>query len=61
MGCHRTSLNFVDHVWELFGPLAAGIPVVILDHNSAGSLVRMTQVALQLSFIIVNHGSRCCE
>lgn len=28
--CHKTSFSFVDSVWELFGPLLAGIPVVLV-------------------------------
>lgn len=29
--CVKTSLNFVDHVWEIFGPLLRGIPLVLVD------------------------------
>ena len=29
--CHKTSLNFVDHVWEIFGPLLQGVPLLLLD------------------------------
>ena len=28
--CQKTSLNFVDSVWELFGPLLWGIPTVVI-------------------------------
>ena len=28
--CQKTSLNFVDSVWEIFGPLLRGVPTVIL-------------------------------
>ncbi|HLH60440.1 MAG TPA: non-ribosomal peptide synthetase [Ktedonobacteraceae bacterium] len=28
--CQKTSLSFVDSVWEIFGPLLQGIPVVII-------------------------------
>ena len=28
--CHKTALGFVDSVWEIFGPLLAGVPVVIV-------------------------------
>src|SRR5258708_40013313 len=28
--CQKTNLGFVDSVWEIFGPLLAGIPSVIL-------------------------------
>jgi amino acid adenylation domain-containing protein len=27
--CQKTSLNFVDSVWEIFGPLLQGVPTVI--------------------------------
>ena len=28
--CQKTSLNFVDSLWELLGPLLQGVPIVIL-------------------------------
>jgi amino acid adenylation domain-containing protein len=28
--CHKTALGFVDSVWEIFGPLLAGVPAVIV-------------------------------
>ncbi|NMG06764.1 non-ribosomal peptide synthetase [Brasilonema sp. UFV-L1] len=28
--CQKTSLNFVDSVWEIFGPLLQGVPTVIV-------------------------------
>ncbi len=31
MCCHRTSINFVDHVAELFSPLLKGVSVVLLS------------------------------
>ena len=31
--CQKTDLNFVDSVWELFGPLLKGVPVVIVPHD----------------------------
>ena len=30
VACAKTSLNFVDSVWELFGPLLAGIPTAMI-------------------------------
>jgi amino acid adenylation domain-containing protein/non-ribosomal peptide synthase protein (TIGR01720 family) len=30
VGCHKTSLNFVDSVWEIFGPLLQGRPLVLI-------------------------------
>ena len=32
--CARTSLSFVDLVWELFGPLLAGVPSVIVAEEA---------------------------
>jgi amino acid adenylation domain-containing protein len=29
--CQKTSLNFVDSVWEIFGPLLQGVPTVIVS------------------------------
>ncbi|WP_241392682.1 non-ribosomal peptide synthetase [Rippkaea orientalis] len=31
--CQKTSLNFVDSVWELFGPLLQGIPTVLVPQE----------------------------
>ncbi|MBD2775784.1 non-ribosomal peptide synthetase [Iningainema tapete] len=31
--CQKTSLNFVDSVWEIFGPLLQGIPTVIVPDS----------------------------
>ncbi|MDB6001436.1 MAG: hypothetical protein JWP52_3135, partial [Rhizobacter sp.] len=30
VGCQKTALNFIDSLWELFGPLLRGVPTVIL-------------------------------
>ncbi|GAB1539814.1 hypothetical protein NUACC21_24810 [Scytonema sp. NUACC21] len=30
IGCQKTSLNFVDSVWEIFGPLLQGVSTVIV-------------------------------
>ncbi len=30
VGCHKTALSFVDAVWEIFGPLLAGTPLVLI-------------------------------
>lgn len=29
-----TTINFVDHVWEAFGPLLAGVPIQIFPHDT---------------------------
>jgi amino acid adenylation domain-containing protein len=31
VACAKTALNFVDSVWELFGPLLAGIPTLMIS------------------------------
>jgi amino acid adenylation domain-containing protein len=31
--CIRTSLNFVDSVWEIFGPMLQGVPALILSNE----------------------------
>jgi amino acid adenylation domain-containing protein len=41
--CQRTSLNFVDCIWEVFGPLLQGIPNVIIPDQTVrdpGELVQ---------------------
>jgi amino acid adenylation domain-containing protein len=35
--CHKTTLNFVDSVWEIFGALLKGVKVVILPHFSSAN------------------------
>ena len=32
--CQKTNLGFVDSVWEIFGPLLAGVPNVIIPHET---------------------------
>ncbi|HEV7396535.1 MAG TPA: amino acid adenylation domain-containing protein [Pyrinomonadaceae bacterium] len=32
--CQKTNLGFVDSVWEIFGPLLAGVPSVILPQEA---------------------------
>ncbi|MEN3328618.1 MAG: hypothetical protein V7638_3425, partial [Acidobacteriota bacterium] len=31
--CQKTSLSFVDSIWEIFGPLLEGVPLVILPDD----------------------------
>ncbi|MGZ8496075.1 MAG: non-ribosomal peptide synthetase, partial [Candidatus Binatia bacterium] len=33
--CSKTSLSFVDSVWEIFGPLLQGFPLAIADDDTA--------------------------
>ena len=32
--CQKTNLTFVDSIWEIFGPLLAGIPTVIISQEA---------------------------
>lgn len=32
--CQKTSLSFVDSIWEIFGTLLKGIPLVLIDEQS---------------------------
>jgi amino acid adenylation domain-containing protein len=41
--CQKTSLNFVDSVWELFGPLLQGIRVVIIPNDVLQEPPRLVQ------------------
>jgi amino acid adenylation domain-containing protein len=41
--CQKTSLNFGDSIWEIFGPLLQGIPIIIIpedDVKDARALVK---------------------
>jgi len=43
----RTSIGFVDHIWEIFGPLLYGIPSVLFrkeDVIDVGSFIKMIQL-----------------
>ncbi|GIH03445.1 hypothetical protein Rhe02_15120 [Rhizocola hellebori] len=42
--CHRTPLSFVDSVWEIFGPLLAGVPAEVLDPDDIAEPGRMVAV-----------------
>ena len=41
--CQKTSFNFVDSVWELFGPLLQGIPTVIVPDEVRKHTHRLIQ------------------
>ncbi|HEX4783488.1 MAG TPA: amino acid adenylation domain-containing protein [Candidatus Sulfotelmatobacter sp.] len=42
--CQKTNLGFVDSIWEIFGPLLAGIPNVIVPHETARDPEEMLQL-----------------
>lgn len=35
LACHKTPLSFVDSVAEIFGPLCAGVPAVVVDEETS--------------------------
>lgn len=41
--CQKTSLNFVDHVWELFGPLLKGVPLVLMSQEDMKNPAALAQ------------------
>ncbi|MCP5050486.1 MAG: amino acid adenylation domain-containing protein, partial [bacterium] len=42
--CQKTSLNFVDCIWEIFGPLLKGVPLVILPGEVILDLPRFVHI-----------------
>lgn len=42
--CQKTSLNFIDHVWEIYGPLLSGVPSVYI----ADSVVKQPEELLNV-------------
>jgi amino acid adenylation domain len=42
--CQRTSLNFVDSIWEIFGPLLQGVRSVVIPDEDAQDPVRLVEV-----------------
>ncbi|MDX3229589.1 non-ribosomal peptide synthetase/type I polyketide synthase [Streptomyces sp. ME19-01-6] len=41
VACQRVAGTFVDSVWELFGPLLRGVPIVILDDEVTSDAARL--------------------
>jgi acyl-coenzyme A synthetase/AMP-(fatty) acid ligase len=44
VGCQKTSLSFVDSVWEIFGPLLQGVPSVIVPDEMVGDPPRLVEL-----------------
>ena len=42
--CQKTNLGFVDSIWEIFGPLLAGVPNVIIPQDAVRDPEEMLQV-----------------
>lgn len=68
----KTSFGFVDHLWELFGPLLKGIKVVIFDRNTILNIPqfitklsdhRITRIVLVPSLLreILSYEDLCTE
>jgi amino acid adenylation domain-containing protein/non-ribosomal peptide synthase protein (TIGR01720 family) len=41
--CQKTTLSFVDSVWEVFGPLLRGVPAVLIPDDVAKDPVRLVR------------------
>ncbi len=41
--CQKTTITFVDSVWEIFGPLLAGVPSMVLDAATASDPARLAR------------------
>lgn len=41
--CQKTTLSFIDSVWEIFGPLLQGLPLVIIPDNAVKDTSRLVQ------------------
>jgi amino acid adenylation domain-containing protein len=44
VSCQKTSLNFVDSTWEIFGPLLQGVPSVIIPDEVVKDPVKLVEV-----------------
>jgi amino acid adenylation domain-containing protein len=42
--CQKTSLSFVDSIWEIFGPLLQGVPLVIIPTDVVADALRFVAV-----------------
>ncbi|HKM54431.1 MAG TPA: condensation domain-containing protein, partial [Isosphaeraceae bacterium] len=45
--CQKTALGFVDSVWEMFGPLLAGVTVVIADDDDVLDPARLLALLVE--------------
>ena len=41
--CQKTALSFVDSIWEIFGPLLHGVPLVLLDDADVRDVERLVR------------------
>ncbi|MCP5046912.1 MAG: amino acid adenylation domain-containing protein, partial [bacterium] len=42
--CQKTSMNFLDCMWEIFGPLLKGLPLVIIPQDAIVDLPRFVYI-----------------
>jgi len=49
--CHRTSINFVDHVAELFSPLLKGVSLVLLTEDKMRDTVGIINILHQYKIV----------
>ncbi len=47
VGCQKTSLNFVDSVWEIFGPLLQGVRLVLFPNEVVRDPQRLVDTLAQ--------------
>ena len=43
VGCQKTAANFVDSIWEFFGPLLKGVPTVIIRDEALRDTSRLVE------------------
>ncbi len=53
--CQKTALSFVDSIWELFGPLLQGVPVVVIPDETVLDIFAFIHVleSEQISRLVV--------
>lgn len=53
--CQKTSLNFIDSLWEIFGPLLQGVPLVLIPDEISKDPYQLIQVLVdyQITRIVV--------
>ncbi|WP_179862531.1 non-ribosomal peptide synthetase [Bacillus wiedmannii] len=42
--CQKTSINFVDSVWEIFGPLLSGIPLMVIPDGDVRNISKFVKI-----------------
>src|SRR2546430_6264990 len=59
--CQKTSLSFVDSVWEIFGPLLAGVPVVIFSEDTVKHVEDRKSTRLNSSHSQISYAVFCLK